>query len=82
MDPAHTAASEQSEAGNLIVKPVEILNNPNLPQASPTSLLIKNKPIFLHIMVAYFNIITRAMPGNPSECIIQFNRNSASTIAA
>jgi len=60
VDGTHTAASEPSEALNLRVKPLDILINPNLPKGSPTSLLIKNKPIF--IMVAYFCI----MP--PGQC--------------
>jgi hypothetical protein len=50
VDGTHTAASEQSEAGNLRVKPVDILINPNLPQGSLTSLLIKNEPIIIYIL--------------------------------
>jgi hypothetical protein len=49
VDGTHTAASERSKALNLRVKPVDILTNPNLPEGSPTYLLIKNKPIFVCI---------------------------------
>ena len=51
MDGKHIGASEQSEAQKFRAKPVDILINPNLPQASPTFLLIKNRTyLFLPIM--------------------------------